>query len=219
MDNIELDDFLDVMNDENIQIFFSDKLNEKSLGFIFIKGNANKEFSQNIARTDDDVFFVDKVDALTASLNNTRFWAGILAIMAYGLITLLLVIRYGMLKGIAVVLPCALAALFTLVIVCIFNGSYSLFHVLALFLVMGIGVDYGLFLVEGMTDKNPQKTNRIMTAIILSAITTLMSFGLLSTSATSALHDFGITVILGIVMIFFLSPLILFSLANPEVEK
>ena len=46
-----------------------------------------------------------------------------------------------------------------------------------------------------------------MFAITLSALTTMLSFGLLSLSSTYAVHSFGFTVLIGIACAYLLSPL------------
>ena len=48
-----------------------------------------------------------------------------------------------------------------------------------------------------------------MLALALSAITTILSFGLLSLSSTPAVHYFGLTVLVGITVSFLLSPIVI----------
>lgn len=79
----------------------------------------------------------------------------------------------------------------------------NLFNTLALFLVIGIGIDYGLFFAEA-EEIRPE----ILLAVILSALTTIFSFGLLAMSETSAIHAFGFTMFLGIGSVLILSPII-----------
>ena len=194
-------------SNDNINMLYGHIASGQSIGFIILKDPNDIANATTIAANDNDVYFIDKVESLSASLEKFRRWAGFLAIAAYIVITLLLILRYGVKTGVTITLPCILAALVTLTFVTAFNGSYSLFHVLALFLVMGIGVDYGIFLTEGHKARySSAHINRVMTAIALSALTTLMSFGLLSGSTTSALHDFGLAVIVGIITIFIASP-------------
>jgi predicted exporter len=52
-------------------------------------------------------------------------------------------------------------------------------------------------------------------AIILSTLTTMLSFGLLSLSATAAIASFGLTLLLGILTSFTLAPLALKHSSNP----
>ncbi len=75
-------------------------------------------------------------------------------------------------------------------------------HVLALLLLLGMGVDYGIFLEEAQGVRRA----RGWLAVVLASVSTLLSFGLLSLSATPALHFFGTTMLIGITTIALLTP-------------
>ena len=78
----------------------------------------------------------------------------------------------------------------------------TLFNTLALILILGLAMDYVLFFAE--TKSGYQST---MLATSLSAIATMMSFGLLVLSNTPVLHHFGLTVLIGVGSAFLLTPL------------
>jgi predicted exporter len=44
-------------------------------------------------------------------------------------------------------------------------------------------------------------------AIALSSLTTLLAFGILAFSSTAAIHAFGLTILIGILVAFLLSPM------------
>ena len=69
---------------------------------------------------------------------------------------------------------------------------------MALILVLGIGLDMGIFLAE--TDGS----SHTWLAVSLSCVTSLMAFGLLALSKTPVLHHFGITVLLGLLLVWLL---------------
>src|SRR4029453_8787179 len=80
--------------------------------------------------------------------------------------------------------------------------NLQLFHVLALMLLLGVGVDYGIFLHE-----HPSRRDAIAwLAIGLSALSTLLSFGLLCLSKTPALQAFGLTMLTGTITVWFIVP-------------
>jgi predicted exporter len=81
------------------------------------------------------------------------------------------------------------------------GSTLNLFNLLALVLVVGIGIDYTLFFAE------QAQSQSTLLAITLSAMTTLLSFGLLSLSETHAIHSFGLTTLSGIFVAWLLSPL------------
>src|SRR5690606_26352248 len=77
----------------------------------------------------------------------------------------------------------------------------QLFNVLALLLLLGMGIDYGIFLLEHRSDP------AAWTAVSVGAASTWLSFGLLSLSSTPALRAFGLTMLFGIGLVWLVSPL------------
>ena len=69
-----------------------------------------------------------------------------------------------------------------------------------LLLLLGMGVDYGIFLLEHPGDGSA------WVAVALAGVSTLLSFGLLGLSATPALRAFGLTMLIGEVSIWILTP-------------
>jgi predicted exporter len=84
-----------------------------------------------------------------------------------------------------------------------FTGqSLQLFHVLALMLLLGVGVDYGIFMQEDAGRGNDAP----WLAVGLSAANTLLSFGLLGLSGTPALQAFGLTMLVGTTLVWLGAP-------------
>jgi predicted exporter len=84
-----------------------------------------------------------------------------------------------------------------------FNQLFSLFNLFALLLVLGISVDYGLFFFNA-GDRRASTS----LGVTLSALTTLLAFGLLATSSTQIVHAFGFTVAVGIIVALMCAPLV-----------
>ena len=96
--------------------------------------------------------------------------------------------------------PTALAALLSLAALGWIGEPLQLFGVLAQLLLLGLGIDYGIFLLEHEGD------GASWLAICLGGASTLLAFGLLALSSTPALHGFGLTLLLGIGLVWLLSP-------------
>lgn len=103
--------------------------------------------------------------------------------------------------------PTVLAAGLALATVGFLGEPLTLFHVLALWLLLGMGVDYGIFLLEHPSTE----AGEAWLAVGLGAVSTLLSFGLLGTSTTPAIHAFGVTLGVGIAAVWALSPLVVDS--------
>jgi predicted exporter len=79
----------------------------------------------------------------------------------------------------------------------------QMLSVLALMLVLGMGVDYAIFLQARQTHAHT------LLATTLAASLTLLSFGLLALSRTPALHALGLVVTLGVMLSWLLTPVFL----------
>ena len=164
--------------------------------------NVGNEWQPEQAETLPGVEFIDKTAATSQLFARYRLLMGWLLVIAYSIITVLLALRYGVRGALQVVLPPLLAVVTTLSLLALTNQAINLFHILALIMVLGIGIDYTLFFHEAGHEQR-----YTFMAITLSAITTLLSFGLLALSATAAIAGFGLTVLIGITICYLLSPL------------
>jgi len=150
------------------------------------------------ARVFDQARFLDETYA--------RFRGQTLQAIGIGLALILLVltIRYRRFRpAIAALLPAALAAAATLAILGAAGVQTNLLHVLSLLLVLSIGVDYGVFLVECSRHGPLGPTTMSLAS---SALTTMLSFGLLAISGTPALRAIGLTTAIGISLSLVLAP-------------
>ncbi len=152
---------------------------------------------------DDNSVFVDKVSQVSNLFNIYRHKASQLLMIAIGLIFVILLFRYGIRKALIISSSPIIAISMTILGLVALGVSVNLFNTLALFLVLGIGIDYGLFFAEAKSTEP-----RTLLAVLLSALTTIFSFGLLALSQTSAIQAFGLTMLIGISTVFILSPII-----------
>lgn len=149
----------------------------------------------------EGVQWVDKVSEISSVLGRYREVMGAVVLGAYGLVFLLLFPRYRG-KAWRVLAPTATASIATLAVLGFAGQPLQLFHVLALMLLLGVGIDYGIFMQE-----NPDKRDGApWLAVGLSAVSTLLSFGLLGLSKTPALQAFGTTMLIGVTLAWLLVP-------------
>jgi predicted exporter len=100
-------------------------------------------------------------------------------------------------------------ALTTLVILGLLHGagvSLNLFHLIALVLAAGLGLDYALFFERAADD--PAEQRRTLHAVLVCSLSTLMVFALLAFSSLPVLRSIGVTVAAGVVSNFVLALLI-----------
>lgn len=189
-------------------------LGETSRGvasMLLLGGVGDEALMETIANKHEGVTYIDKVSDVSQLFARYRILASKLVLLAYAVILLLLFFRYGFQTGLRVIAPPMLAAAFALALTAAFGLTVNLFTMLALLLVLGIGIDYTIFLAESGEDTT-------MMAIVLSSITTILSFGLLALSETPVLQSFGLTLLLGIAMAMLLSPLVVCGRDPRETE-
>ncbi|MFM0170383.1 MMPL family transporter [Paraburkholderia sediminicola] len=152
------------------------------------------------------VVFVDKAASVSKLFGAYRVDSGWWLGGALALVLVLLMLRYRVRGGIAVTLPVLLAVGVTLAVFGYAHVPLNLFNWLALMLVLGVGANYAVFLREGCLRADAD-LGAVWTGVLLSAATTLLSFGMLGMSAMPALKSFGATLALGIAVSVLLAPI------------
>ncbi len=162
-----------------------------------------------VASTVPGVRWVDTVSDVSAIMARYRYRMGGVIAISYCLVLAALGWRFGR-RAWRALLPTALASALTLALLALLGQPLQLFNVLALLLILGMGVDYGIFLLE----QPGRDATRPFLSVSLAAASTLLAFGLLALSATPALRAFGLTMLFGIALSWLLTPLFLPSAAK-----
>ncbi|MEZ5436247.1 MAG: MMPL family transporter [Pseudomonadales bacterium] len=168
----------------------------------FVRNSTDLAALKQYAAANDGVHWMDPVSDISQLFHHYREQTGWMMLIAYAVIAALLCWRYRFAQAWRVMLAPALAAWFTLGLLGYAGVALNLFHVLALLLVLGVGIDYSIFFAESDTQRDTT-----MLAVLLSTATTLLSFGLLALSQTAAISSFGIVISIGLVCSLLFSPL------------
>ena len=99
-------------------------------------------------------------------------------------------------KAHKIIIPSALASLFAISSVSLL-GDVNLFHILAIFLITGFGLDYSVFRFNGSKNSND--------AVFISCITTVFSFGMLALTSFKLISSLGFVLALGLLSSYILS--------------
>lgn len=124
------------------------------------------------------------------------------ALAGFGLLALVALRIFGLHNAWRALLPALFGMLGALAAFGWAGIPVTLFTTLAIVLVLGLGVDYGIFLTRSPTD------GRTAAAVLFSGVTTLLSFGLLAASETPALAAFGWTVVYGLCLVWTVAQLV-----------
>ncbi|NLN63682.1 MAG: MMPL family transporter [Myxococcales bacterium] len=149
----------------------------------------------------DHAFYLDRVQSISDIFRNYRWISAWLLLGAYTLVFALLLKRYGLRRGLSAFATPLLTAAVVLAVTGYTGLVANLFTFMGLMLTLGISIDYTIFYSE-----SSHQGAATGVGILLAAITTMLSFGLLSLSATPALHAFGLTVLTGILTALLLAP-------------
>ena len=144
------------------------------------------------------------------------FRSRVLELIALGLVAVfgMVLARYRSLRpALAAVLPAVLASGGALAVLALCGVAIDLFHVIGLLLVLSMGEDYGVFLVES---RGVEGLSATMLALVLACASTVLSFGLLAFSEIPALRSLGQVVSIGILLSLLWAPGGLVLLSRPE---
>lgn len=141
----------------------------------------------------DGVRLIDRVADISTVLSHYRRMALLGLGGALLAIAAVLALRYDLRQTLRQLIAPVGGCVLTLAIHGWFGIPANLFTVLALLLVLGLGVDYGVFLREGGALRPIP-----MLAISVAALTTLLAFGMLSASATPFIRSLGLAVLIGV---------------------
>ena len=152
-----------------------------------------------VANAGDQVVYLDLPKESSALVAGYRDEALRLGSLATAIIVLILLASLRRARLVVrVMAPVAAAVLGTVVVLSLLNQQLSVFHVAALLMVIGIGIDYALFIVR-TPDDHPGFA-ATAGSLLLCNLSTLLVFGLLACSRVPVLFAIGMTVFSGTVL-------------------
>ena len=218
---LSLDVFLKSSASEATRHLWLGKIGEDYASIVAVKGlqYSKRDQLRDLAQGQVGVQWVDKITEISSVLGRYRENMGWVLLGAYCLVFALMYHRYRK-DTWRTIAPAALASVLTLALLGLTGQALQLFHVLALMLLLGIGVDYGIFMQEQNRQAQGKASlislNLAWMAIGLSAASTLLSFGLLGLSSTPALRAFGVTMLVGTALVWIIVP---FFIYRPNEER
>lgn len=140
---------------------------------------------------------IDEPMLLESTYRSVRRHTMLMLLVGFGLVAGTLVARYRSPNlVVAALLPGALGALGAVSLAGLLGTPLNVLHFVGLLLVLSMGVDYGIFVVEGRGTAEDRAHSLVSVATATS--TTLLSFGLLALSPSPALRALGGTITIGL---------------------
>jgi predicted exporter len=177
-----------------------------------VKGVEALPVLEGAAQGLEGVAWVDKPAEISGLLQRYRISMTELLLLGHVLVLAALWLRFGR-KAWRAWMPTVLASLVVVGALTATGAPWQLFNVLALMLLLGVGIDYGIFLQEHEDDPHA------WLAVVIGAGSTWLSFGLLGLSQTPALRAFGLTLMLGLPLVLVLAPLFRAGMGDANDKK
>ncbi|HBM91236.1 MAG TPA: hypothetical protein DD400_05130, partial [Rhodospirillaceae bacterium] len=171
---------------------------------VTLDGITDVEKVAGIAEGFSGVKFVDPVHDYTVLFGKYRIRAVFLLIISAVFMFPLVAMRYSLKKAVGIMAPPLLAVVMTPALCGLLGNAFTFFDAIALVLVLAMGMDYSIFFME----TTQEKKEVTMFVVSMSAIATIMSFGLLSFSGVLAVQNFGMTMFVGVLLSFIFAPFV-----------
>ncbi len=174
---------------------------DRWFGFIPLSAVQDLAALEAVADEFDQVAFMDlktvSADSITSFRDAAlvRLFIGLVVIM-----TLLYAVRRDVMVTARILFAMISALAMTAGAMLLFGEKFSLFHILASLVVIGVGLDYGLFF--SWKADVPDDRRRAFHGIAICAVSTTIVFALLALSSISVLRVIGLTVALGTCLTF-----------------
>lgn len=165
---------------------------QQFVSFILIKKGITADHLSSQLDALEGIEYVNTLQRTEQALSTQRKSANTLLLLAYALVGILLFLKMRSIAAFGLILTPLCATSMVFVCASLFGFDLNLFHIMALFLVLGFGMDYSIFAYEMRAHSNVT-----LQAILLSAITSLISFGLLGLSSIPVVASFGTTLLIG----------------------
>lgn len=202
------DDYLTLAQLETLEGFASYKLlqieNSKgnTVHLVVLKGVKDVQGLASLGTDAPHIRFIDPAKDISEVLADYRHRALILLSVACMIIFGFLSWHYGVQRALKVITVPVLAVVMTPFIIALTGNGFTFFNAMALMLVFALGLDYAIF----CTESTKEHFHISLLANGLSALSTIFAFGLLSLSQQYAVHAFGQTILIGIILAFGLAP-------------
>lgn len=177
-------------------------LNDKLVSVILLRNVELTTSDIQLLQQFPQTYWLDPIADTNSSLAHLRKQLSLWFALALTLAVVILIWQRGSRAAIGVVLMLTLAISSALLISLHIQQQLNIFNLIAALLVLALALDYGIFFTANL------KHAEVVQAVLLSATTSCLAFGLLGFSKTPAIASFGLTVFLGVALACMLAPLL-----------
>ncbi len=171
------------------------QIGERRVAMITLSMPSAERLQARVAEWGDDVMWLDLRQSSIDLMHDYR--SGAVSTVSIAAILILLLLWYQRRQAVQVVwitLTVVSVLAGTVAVVVLAHGQLTVIHLVALLLVMGLGLDYAIFLSRTESDQERRATD---TAVLACAVSTTLAFGLLAGSSIPVLKFIGLTIASG----------------------
>ena len=154
---------------------------------------------RKLAADDNDIYFISKMEDISRDLDVLTKMILKFFIAAYVIMFIMLKFFYKMKHAAKII---SIPILVMLVIYAVFSVAkihLEFFSIVGMILVLGLGLDYIIYMMENEKRKGTEDAILEPFAIMLSFVTTVISFGALSLSSFKPVHLIGLSIFIGLI--------------------
>ncbi|MBR4824928.1 MAG: MMPL family transporter [Spirochaetaceae bacterium] len=173
---------------------------------IMPNSTSEKALFEKISAQYEFVHWINTVSDISSDLDRlTKIMIWFFAV-SFVLVFIILKFLYPLRDSLQIISIPLLIVLVTCAVFSCFNIAFEFFSVTGIVLVFGLGLDYIIYTVSG-SRSDSQDTALERTAVFLSFVTTVLSFGVLAFSSFRPVHQIGLTVFIGLTVAYLASVL------------
>lgn len=203
------------LQDGNIPAFIADsigmawigQINEKYYSVIIPTESNDVSFFREVANNYDNVHYLNTMADVSDDLDTLTAMILIFFVAAFAILFIVLRFFYGT-KHTAKII--SVPVLIIIMISCVFSVAkihLEFFSIVGMVLVMGLGMDYIIYMIENEHKSLEMDETQVLEpfGILLSFVTTSISFGALALSRFTPVHYIGLSIFIGLITAYFSS--------------
>ncbi len=168
-------------------------LPDRAAVLTFVPGAAGLRLDEGL-----DAVVTSRVEIMNRVFESVRSEILRLVVLSLLGIALVLLLRYRRIRpALTAMVPVAAACVITAGVFALAGRPVNAIAALAFTLILGVGLDYGIFMVDAL-ERGPG-SDHTAGAVMVSGLTTLVSFGVLWTCRNPVLESTGLVVLTGVV--------------------
>jgi len=165
------------------------------------------EIKTSLSGKYSDIIYIDVLNDSSMGLVKFEKSATVFLLLSFFIIFLILFIAYkDLLQVLSAILPAVSGLFASFAVSVLTTGKFNLMHITASILLLGISVDYGIFVTYEYKKRSDKiEINATFQSILICALTTLSGFGVLMISSNYSVFSLGSSMSAGIIAAFLTS--------------